>query len=144
MTSGKVAFKNRDELAKAFKALATTSVGKRKDIETLAASTSILDILESLRDTKTQQDFDKLVAQHKEFFQLVQDKTSASKLAHLKSNPLLACVTDETGTVRVGDDVYDVSEERAIRSLVKLLPEQTERPTMGGGVPGAQSLIFIP
>jgi hypothetical protein len=119
---GGVAFKDKNELARTFNNLAKTSVAGRKAVPNLAGARSLVDTFESLRDAHTKEEASGLVARHKGFFQMIQDDRNSLKLAYLRSNPILACVADETGRIRVGDHAYDIFDQQAIRRLTELIP----------------------
>lgn len=125
-----------NELRQVFKALTAgkSALAKRKSHPRLAATTSVYDILEQLRKAKNKKDFERLAERHEAFFEMVGDHKRAAGLAHLKSNPVLACIAGETGEVAVGGEVYSVFEQEQAQTLNRMMttPDLEPEPLPGG------------
>ncbi len=147
MRKNSVVLEDKNEFAKTIKQLtkSKTTFARRKAIPALAERTTILDIFQKLCAGKTQQSFERLVATHPAFFELAQDKSNQSRLSLLRSNPVLACLADESGEVVVGGDAYSVFEEDGVQSLNRMMPdpEPEPEPSPGGGSGGGVSTKYV-
>lgn len=141
-----VTLEDKNDLKKLYKALTAgkSALAKRKTDPRLAATTSIYDILDKLRTVKDRKDFERLAGRHEAFFQMVNDQDRVAGLAHLKSNPVLACIAGETGEVAVGDDVYSVFEQEQAQTLNRMMttPDLEPDPAPGGSTGTSTGYVF--
>ena len=145
MQSNKPIFKNTGELADALDTLRKMSPKKRKDLPKLKDTMSLFDLFENLREAKSKEEFDALVKHSKLLSDLLEGKQDASRLIHIKTNPLLAAVSDAEGRVHVADQEIDVLDESGMQlmALPRPIPEEGEPGTGGGGTGGGTTSTYI-
>ena len=125
MKSNNPIFKNTAELADVLATLRKTSPNKRKDLPKLKDTTSLFDLFENLREAKSKEESNSLVKQNKLLSDLVEGKQDARRLINIKTNPLLAAVSDVEGRVHVGGHQIDILDESGMRDLM-ILPGGNE------------------
>lgn len=138
MNSNKPVFKNTEELTEVLNTLSKTSAKKRKDLPKLKDTMSLFDLFQELREAKSKEEFDSLVKHNKLLSDLIEGKVDTRRFINIKTNPLLAAVSDAEGRLHLGDQQIDVLAENGGLELMALpqpIPEDGE-PGTGPRPPG--------